>query len=184
MAENESLDLGRAPRWKRVHRSVMDGEPSESVADEARASLCRTVRAIMRLIPFDELLSAACDDPDALPDLIRGCGKGREFANRFLFVAEKGASREDVLHAYLETIYDGFLEQIAANSFPSQRWSNLPEFRRYLAEVRDLLAHEIDRIAHKMAEDPKWRPRVRPRRNGSNSTHELLHESLLGVARK
>jgi len=184
MAENESLDLGQAPRWQRVHRAVMDGESSESVADKARSSLYRTLRALKNLIPFDQFVSAACGDPDALLDLTRRCGKGREFAHLFHVVAEKGMSKEDLLHAYLGTVCDRFLDQIAANSFPSAQWTNLPDLRCHLAEVREQLGADIDRIAHKLAEDPNWRPRMRPSRNGSTSTHDLLNESLLGVPRE
>jgi hypothetical protein len=186
MAENESLDLGRTPRWQKVHRAVIGGEPSDQVADKARVSLYRTVRALKKLIPFDQLLSVACNDPDALLDAIRRCDKGHEFAQLFQVVAEKGQSREGLLQTYLWTLCDKYLDQIAAKSFPSEKWPSLPDLRCHLAEVREILKDDIDRIAHKMADNPDWRPRMRPSRNGSGSstTQALLNESLLGVPSK
>lgn len=184
MAENESLDLGKTPRWQRVHHAILGGETSDQVADKARQSLYRTLRAVKKLIPFDQLLSAACNDPDALLDLIRQCGKGRQFARLFQDVADKGRGREGVLQDYLGTICDTYLEQIAPHSFPSERWLSVADLRRHLSEVRELLKDDIGRIAHKLAENPEWLPRMRPSRNGSgpkNSTHALLNESLLGV---
>jgi hypothetical protein len=184
MAENESLDLRKTPRWQRVHRLVLRGDPTESVVQEARVGLYRTVRAIIELIPFEPLFSAACTDSEALHDLTRRCRKGREYANLFHSVVEKGMSRENVLHAYFSTVCDTFLEQIAANSFPSERWTNLPDLRAHLAKVREQLTPDIDRIAHNLAEDPKWRPRMRPNRKTSSPTDDLLNESLLGASHK
>jgi len=184
IAENESLELVKAPRWQRVHRAVMVNESIESVAQEAVISLYRTVRVIRKLIPFDQLLTAACNDPDALPALIHRCDKGREFAHLFQFVAEKGKIREDLLQAYFETVCDRFLDQIEANSFPSERWTNLPDLRCHFAQVRVILRDDIKRIAHKLADNSDWLPRVRPNRKGSSSTQALLDESLLRVPRE
>jgi len=184
MAENESLDLGKTPRWQRVHHALLNGETSEQVAVIAQESLYRTLQAVKKLIPFDQLLSAACNESDVLLDLIRQCGKGHEFARLFQEVADKGRGREGVLQDYLGTICDRFLEQIAPHLFPSERWHSIAELRLRLSEVRELLKDDIDRIAHKLAENPEWRPRMPPSHNGSGSkksTHALLNESLLGV---
>jgi len=187
MAENESLDLGKSPRWQSVYRAVMDGEPSESVAQKTRACLCRTVRALKELIPFDRLLSAA-SNPETLLDLARQCGKGRDFALLFhdIAVAENRMNKEGLLRTFFATICDRYLGQIEARAFPSERWTNLSDLRCHLAEVREfeLLTGEIDRFAHKLAENPDCRPRMRRRDNGSSATHDLLNESLLGVPRQ
>lgn len=183
MAENESLDLGKTPRWQTVYRAVGQGETSEQVARKARKSLYRTVRAVKKLIPFDRLLSAACNDPDSLADLIQRCGKGRDFAHLFQKVTEKGRAREDLLQDFLWTLCDRFLDQIAARAVPSEQWPNFPDLRRHLYEVREMLDDDIRRIAHKLAENSEWQPRVRPSRNGAvqDDTFAILKESLLGM---
>lgn len=187
MAENESLDLGKAPRWRKVYQSVGRGEPSEQIARKACESLHRTLRAVKKLIPFDQLLSAACNDPDALPDLIRQCSKGRDFARLFQEVAEKGRGRENLLQDYLWAVCDRFLDQIAARSVPSEQWSSVTDLRRHLYEVRELLGDDIRHIAQKLAENPDWTARIRPSKNGAaqeDRTLALLNESLLPVPPK
>jgi hypothetical protein len=142
---------------------------------------------LKKLLPFNQLLSAACNDPDTLHEQIRQCGKGREFAMLFELVAQEGQSREGVLQDFLWTVCDKYLDQIAVSSFPSERWPNLADLRRHLTDVRKILKDEIDLMAHKLANNPDWQPRMRPSRNGAgpkSSTHALLNESLLGVPPK
>ncbi len=186
MAENdELLDLEKTPRWQRVLHAIKQGEPIEQVTDKAVASLYLTVRALKKLIPIERLLSASCNDPDSLIDLIRQCGKGRDFAR--LFQANKGQGRERVLQDYFWTICDKYLDQVAIHSFPSERWSSLADLHQHLSRVRESLGCHVDRIAHELAQNPDWQPRMRPSRNGSrskNATQALLNESLLGVSSK
>lgn len=184
MAENESLDLGKAPRWQQVHRAVMNGEPTDAVVLKARKCLYRTLKALKKIIPLNELLTVACDNPNALRALTGRCGKGREFANLFSIVAVKGMSKKGILRAFIETICDRYFGQIEANSFPSAQWSNLPDLRCHLAKARELLAPDIDLIAHNLAEDTNCRLRIPRSRNGSSATNEILNESLLGVPRQ
>jgi hypothetical protein len=96
------------------------------VGEKARKSLFKTLREVKKLIPFDQLLSAACNDPD--------------------------------------------------------NFRASPELRPYLAEVKDCLGDDINRIAQRLAQCPDWQPRMRPNRNGSvhqTATSALLNESLL-----
>lgn len=182
MAENESLDLGKAPRWRTVFTAVNRHETSEEVGEKARKSLYRTLRAVKKLIPFDQLLSASCNDPDRLPDLIRSCSKGRDFARLFQDVAQKGAGRETVLQDYLWALCDRFFDQIATRTISTDQWASVSDLHRHLAEVKECLCDDINLIAQKLAECPDWQIRMRPSRNGSVSqtaTSALLNESLL-----
>lgn len=184
MAENESLDLGKTPRWKRVHRAVINREPLDTVVQKARESLCRTLRNLMKIIPFDQLLSAACNDRDSVRDLIRQCNKGREFAQLFYVVSKPGMCRRDVCQACFDEICDEYIRQIESNSFPSEQWQNLPDLRHYLSEVREQLGYDTAKFSDNFTEDPNWRPRIPRSRNRSTATADLMKESLLSVSRK
>ena len=90
MAESESLDLGRARRWQTVLRVAGNGVGIDEMTVLARRCLHRTLRAVRDQVPFDALLNAASSCPDSLPDLIRGCKLGRDYARLFQRVADKG----------------------------------------------------------------------------------------------
>src|SRR5579875_1283282 len=139
MAENESLDLRRTPRWRTVFTAVKQHETTEEVVEKARQSLYRTMRAVKKLIPFDQLLSASCNDPDRLPGLIHSCSKGRDFARLFQSVVQKGAGKETVLQNYLSALCDRFLDQIATRTIPTGQWASVSDLHQHLAEVKDRL---------------------------------------------
>src|SRR5687767_12856298 len=112
MAESESLNLGRARRWQTVVQAVVDGASTKDLTELARKCLYRTLQAVRKQVPFDALLNAACNCPDTLPDLIRGCRLGRDYAQLFQQVASEGASREEILLAYQEAVCTNFFDQI------------------------------------------------------------------------
>lgn len=182
MAENESLDLRRTPRWRTVFTAVNQHETTEEVAEKARKSLYRTVRAVKKLIPFDQLLSASCNDPDRLSDLIRSCGRGLDYARLFQSVAQKGAGKETVLRNYLSALCDRFLDQVATQTIPSGQWVSVSDLHQHLAEVNDCLGDDIHHIAQRLSECPDGQLRMRHRRSGSvtqTATSALLNQSLL-----
>jgi hypothetical protein len=152
------------------------------VGEKARNSLYLTLRKVRKLIPFDQLLSASCNDPDRLPDLIRSCSKGRDFARLFQDVAQKGAGRETVLQDYLWALCDRFLDQIATRTISTGQWASVPDLCQHLTEVKECLCDDINRIAQRLAECPDGQLRMRRSRSGSVSqtaTSALLNESLL-----
>ena len=112
MAENESLDLFKSRRWQTVLQLVLRRELSQVTANKARQCLHRTIRAVMKQIPLEALLSAACDAPHVLPEIIRQCKQGRDYARQFQDVAEAGAGREAILENYLWSVCDRFFDQI------------------------------------------------------------------------
>src|SRR5947209_6125968 len=112
MAESESLNVGRARRWQPVLQAAGNGASVDALTVMARRCLYRTIRAVRKQIPLNDLLNAACNNPSTLPDLIRGCKQGRDYARLFQRVACPGASREQVLIAYQEAVCTNFLDQI------------------------------------------------------------------------
>jgi hypothetical protein len=182
MAESESLNLNRARRWQPVLQAAGDGTSADHLIVLARRCLYRTLRAVRKQVPFDALLVAACNCPDALPDLIRECKQGRDYARLFQRVAEKGATREALLAAYLREVCSSFLNQIHSRIACRRAFVESPaETRERLDGVRDALDGDYRRIATNLAADPEWKiamPRS-PRRSRAEQAQELLGQSLL-----
>ena len=69
MAENETLDLRRSPRWKQARRMLLDGASATEIAREMRIPLSAMLRRVAKLIPIGRLIKEAlapCGDPRAL----------------------------------------------------------------------------------------------------------------------
>jgi hypothetical protein len=183
MAENESLNLGRAQRWQPVLQAVAAGADMDKIVKLVRQCLHRTLRALQKQIPFDDLLNAACTHPDALPAMIRECKVGRDYARLFQQVACPGASREDVLVAYQEAICTNFLDQIRGQVIGSRpAGESAAEIRERLDDVREALASDFQRIASKLAANPEWKiamPRGSRLRSRTEQARDLLGQSLL-----
>ena len=182
MAENESLNLDRTRRWQPVLQAARDGANADELTQLARRCLVRTLQAVQKQIPFDALLNAACNNPDALPDLVRDCKLGRDYARLFQRVADKGASREQVLVAYQREVCSNFLNQIHNRTACRRSFEESPaESRERLDGVRDALDVDYRRIASNLAADPEWKitmPRG-PGRTRTEQAQELLDQSLL-----
>jgi hypothetical protein len=137
---------------------------------------------VRKQVPFDALLNAACNNPDTLPDLIRRCKQGRDYARLFQRVAEKGASREEVLVAYQREVCSDFLNQIHNRIACRRAFEESPaETRERLDGVRDALDGDYRRIARNLAADPEWKMAMppSPRRSRAEQAQELLNQSLL-----
>jgi hypothetical protein len=182
MAESESLNLDRARRWQPVLQASGDGASADDLTALARRCLYRTLQAVRKQVPFEALLDAACNNPDTLPDLIRGCNLGRDYARLFQRVADKGASREEVHVAYQREVCSNFLNQIHSRIACRRAFEEPPaETRKRLDAVRDNLDGDYRRIASNLAADPQWKiamPRS-PRRSRVEQAQELLGQSLL-----
>jgi hypothetical protein len=183
MAESESLNLGRARRWQTVLQAAGDGSSTDDLTVLARRCLYRTLRAVQKQIPLNDLLNAACNDPDALPDLIRGCKQGRDYARLFQRVAGRGASREELLVAYQEVVCTNFLDQIRGQLIGARVVDeSAAELRERLDGVREALDGDVHRIAARLAADSEWKiamPRSRKKQSRADQARELLDQSLL-----
>jgi len=162
---------------------VGEGASTDDLTVLARRCLYRTLRAVRKQIPLNDLLNAACNDPAAIPDLIRGCKLGRDYAQLFLRVACPGASREQVLTAFQEAICTNFLDQIRGRSVSDRAVSeSASELRERFNGAREALGDDFRRIASNLAADPEWKiamPRSRRRQSRVEQARELLGQSLL-----
>jgi hypothetical protein len=183
MAESESLNLGRARRWQTVLRAAGDGASTEDLTMFARRCLYRTLSAVKKQIPLNDLVNAACQCPEALPELIRSCKMGRDYARLFQRVACPGASREEVLIAFQEAICTNFLDQIRGRLVGAQAVNeSAVELRERLDGVKVALAGDIRRIASSLAANPEGKvtmPPGRRKRSRTDQARELLGEDLL-----
>jgi hypothetical protein len=182
MAESEALNLDRTRRWQPVLQAARDGANADELTVLARRCLVRTLQAVQKQIPFDALLNAACKNPDALHELIRGCKLGRDYARLFQRVADNGASREQVLIAYQREVCSSFLNQIHNRLACRRVFEESPaETRERLIGVCDGLDGDYRRIAKNLSGDPDWKivmPRG-PKRSRTEQARELLDQSLL-----
>jgi hypothetical protein len=176
MAENESLNLGRSRRWQTVLQKVGQGGTTDEIATDARRCLYRTLKAVRKQIPFGALLDAACKDADALPDLIRECRQGRDYARLFQHVACEGASREEVLQDYQRALCDNFFDQIRGRVARSPTGEPSPAvIRERLNDVKETLGADFKCIASKLAENPEAKINM-PRRERQQSRQERAKE--------
>ena len=84
MAENEELDLGKSPRWRRVLSAVLDGKPAEEIAAVAVECLRRNVKALRKpgfwgrspQVPLADLLDAVGGDPGETDQAIGAKNQG------------------------------------------------------------------------------------------------------------
>jgi hypothetical protein len=166
--------------------AVIGGEPVEAIARKAKNSLCQTLKKVQQQLPFDRFISAACNDPGALNDLIRGCDRGHEFAALFRQIVRPGMNEQEVCTAFVEAVCDKYFYQIESGAFPSERWSNPQELRSFLCDVREheQMVNERIRIAKNLAKNPSKPIRMARSRNRKNLTPELLKGSLLGTGAK
>src|SRR5205807_1108452 len=95
MAENETLDLGRSYRWRRVLKAVQRGDTVEAVGEIALESIRQTLKKIKRQIDFGEALNIAFTSPERLPEFVRRAG-GHDFAQLLMDVVEQGASPKQI----------------------------------------------------------------------------------------
>jgi hypothetical protein len=189
MAENESLDLRKCPRWQPVLLAVVKGASPEDISRKASKALIGSLRAALkqmakRGVSFEELLTAAeNNDSRKLHDLVRKC-KGHDYCRLFSESAAFFENREDLVKEYIRCIFDKCLDQIELKAARRDRWKGFGDLRCCLDEVRDQVEPEVDRVAKKLSEDTRWLPKREPGRPGlgaQDNTHELMGISLLGV---
>ena len=183
MAENESLNLGRARRWQPVLQALAAGADMAEILKLVRRCLYQTLRAVRKQVPFDDLLKAACNSPDDLPALIRDCQIARDYARLFQQVACPGASRKDVLVAYQLAFCTSFLDQIRGRVVCSRTaGESAVEIRERLENVLEALGPDFHRIALNLAARPEWKiimPRGNRPQSRTEQARELLGQSLL-----
>lgn len=183
MAENEYLSLRSSRRWRPVFKSVCEGGQVEEIAEQTKRCVRDTLRKVLKLIPFKELLDAACNNPEALPGIIKTCKKGRDYARLFEQVAEKGASRETIIGRFQNAICESFFEQIRQRAVLTNASRESPStLRGRLKQARDILQKDFQHIAANLSKNPDARiclPRGKKKTRGERAK-EVLSHSLFG----
>jgi hypothetical protein len=186
MAENETLDLTRTPRWWPVLQSIEQRESTEQTANKARRCLCGSVRAARKQIPLDALIDAARTGSDELPSLIRGCKDGRQHAELIQRTVRVGMDKECAYVSYLWAVGERYFDLIEVRAVRPEDGLTSYEVHERRTEVQARLQSDINRIAGRLSEDSAAEIRIPPRKkqqNGPSQTQELLGFSLLNAAR-
>lgn len=187
MAENESLDLGKSLRWRRVLRAMLDDRPAEEIATLVAVCLRQSVKALREpaggrypQVPLADLLDAA-GDPREVDRIVRRCN-GHDFVRLFRDSAAYAKTREEALVRYLGGMMEKFFDQIEYRAVQSGRCT-FPDVRSRLDQVKALVKPDVERIARQLAANPKSSmPRSRSGAGSGTAinTESVLSESLLG----
>lgn len=192
MAENESLDLGRARRWLRVLRAVLEGKPPDQIAVLAGACLRQTIKVLRKPVkggppqlPLTDLLNAIGNDPCAVERIVKQC-QGHDFAYLFHDSTFDAQSREAAAESFVTAIREKYFDQIEIQAVKADGQHTFTRIRSQLDQVHAHLRLEIKQIAQQLAANPSHSLR-RPRSNGESeiviNTQSVLGESLLGLKR-
>ncbi len=167
MAENESLDLGKSPRWRRVLRAVLDDKPADEVVASVSECLRLSVNALHSpasgygspQVPLADLFDAI-GDPREVDRLVRRCS-GHDYAQLFRDSTVDAKTREAASESFLNAICEKFFGQIEMEA----------------------VKPDLERFAQQLAANPGSLLR-RSRRSGRSgtavNTETVLNESLLG----
>lgn len=99
--------------------------------------------------------------------------------------AEPISGGEDLLCAFLENLMDRIEDQIVQSVASLDTGRGLLEPHRIVRDIRKSISEDIEAMAHRLNEDPTWRPRKKPGRSmaPTDSTEQLLGISLLKAPR-
>jgi hypothetical protein len=182
MAENEELDLHypNSARWRHLWQLIEHGSSEEQIAQQAVHCVYKTCQRLFDYLPFAELLSAAAAGGDTIQNVVRRCGRGRDYARLFELAAEKGADHVTIAERVTETILDRFLDQIALNVVGSPRWPDFQAFAAFRERLADSVRTDLHGFAEQLAANPHSAPRMKgTRRKGKASRHrEMLGMSV------
>jgi len=185
MAENESLDLGKMTRWRRVLQSFERNGPTSETVRAAQRALYQTTKSVRKQIPLDDLIEAARSDRSRRPELVRRCRLGRQHAELIQRCVRPGMDRLTAYAVYLQAVGDRFFDQIAVAAPCPDKGLTPYDVHVHRVEVQNQLRPDIDRLAKRLSEDPAGDIRVPPRKGaGADETPEVLNFSLLDPARR
>ncbi len=193
MAENESLDLGKSRRWRRVLDAVVDGKSAEQIASVAAESLRKTVNALHKpvfdrsspQVPLADMLNAVLHDPCEVDRIVRRC-HGHDFAYLFHDSTLGAESREDAAKKFLSAICEKYFDKIELQVVKADGQHTVGRVRSQLDQVQAHLRSDIKRFAQKLAANPNRilrRPWVSSAAKAIINTPSILKESLLGIKR-
>ncbi|MBI3467980.1 MAG: hypothetical protein HY000_33655 [Planctomycetes bacterium] len=181
--ENETLDLGKTPRWRIVDRAIQDDEAPGAIARKVGRCLCKTLKRVSKQLPLPRFFAAAeLGDLGALRRLVRDY-RQHPYARLFFEVAQGHPARDAVALAedILRQILWKFLDQIAISSVGAKRIPRFSDCGGLIDEVLNIADPDIRYLARQIAENPGRVPRMPRRRNTEPEqlTEQMLGESLL-----
>ena len=193
MAENESLDLGHpgGQRWLHVHDAVKKQQSAEEVAHTVTRKLPQALRkAFKEFVEVGVTVEQFFDarhDPKAMARLVRKC-QGHDYAHLLAETAavEFGSDNRQFITTFLNGIVERVSDQITHDVAGTAAWPDIAGVRDFFARVETCVATDVQRIAAKLASDPRWSPTVKSKSKDAaiNPTKELLSMSLLGIGKQ
>jgi len=193
MAENESLDLGKSLRWRRVLNAVNDNKPQDQIASLVFLCLIKTVNALRKpvvggtspQIPLADMLNAVGQDHCEVERIVRRC-RGHDFALLFRDSTHGAASREVAAENFLSAICEKFFDQIEMQAVKADGQHTFRRVRSQLDQVQAHLRSDIKRSAQQLAANPNHtlrRPKSLRATEAAINNQSILKESLLGIKR-
>ncbi len=193
MAENESLDLGKARRWCRVLNALVDGKPAGQIASLAAVCLRQTVNALRKPVvkdgppqlPLADMLNAVVHNPREVERIVRRC-HGHDFAHLFHDSTHGAGSREVAAESFLSTICEKYCDQIEIQAVKADGQHTFARVRSQLDQVQAHLRSDVKRFSQQLAADPNRtlrRTKSSSAAEAAINTQSILKESLLGIKR-
>ena len=111
MAENETLDLKRSPRWNQARRLIHEGASPNELAPELLRVLSLTLKRVAKLIPIGRLIEEALS-PDGDPRaLLPECRDAAEYAQKLIHLARCCQTQADVVMALCQHLVQELFDQ-------------------------------------------------------------------------
>jgi len=179
MAENETLDLRRSPRWNQARHLLQAGASPAELAEELVRPLSGMLKLVARRIPIGRLIREALapgGDPDAL---LPECRKAADHARAIILDARGCHTEEQVVLSFCLHVIREFFDQ-ERQSLPFSTQGISP---KQLVQTKEttlgLLASSLRGPARSYVADLRNEVAVPPSRVPKPSQHELLRSSLL-----
>lgn len=179
MAENETLDLRRSPRWRQARRLLENGASPAEIAQEMLHPLSAMLKRVAQLIPIGQLIKEALA-PDGDPNALRSeCRDAADHAAAIILLARSHRTEAQLLESFcLHVATEFFDQERQALSFSAQGMSPEQLGQTKVTTLHILTHHLPDFVRgyvvgiHNETRSPA--PRV-----PKPSQHELLGTSLL-----
>ena len=192
MAENELLDISgvSGKKWRDLIDGLRSGQGRDVIGTRARSAFRLTLKRFLKAsetngVTLGVLLDAR-DSPGVLRELFSTSGK-LDCVRIFIETAraEPDSDRESFLVSFLENMMDRIEDQIVQAASGTAEGRGLNETDRIAKMIRRSISDDIPSMAHRLCDDPTWKPRRHPERatTSMDSTDRLLGVSLLGARR-
>lgn len=169
-----------------MRSDIASGKNATQVAPKVGTKLCAALRKALKElresgVPLSAFLGARGSE-GRLRELLRNSG-GHEFAHLFVTTARAnpGATEGELLGGFISAIWDKVADGIRLKIMDDSPDADRDRLQRITDEVAEEIKPEVERLAHRLADDPDWKPRKSPKRGGrAEPTEEMMSESLLG----